>query len=213
MLNKNSQTNTVEIIEKTTYYKCDKNSEIEDAFNIKNFSKENKIIFTEGETDEEYLKKAMKIFFRDEFDFSFEWIGKYDKSGNAINTGCTGLNNLLKVIEANENLFEVKIGLLYDCDTNKLIANNDKYFIYTLKQNQNKRFEIGIENLLNLPSDFKYNDFLKSNHKKDKYGFESKIDELDKVKLCEYICSSDKNKEYLINLKTLLEDLKKLMDN
>ena len=43
--------------------------------------------------------KAIELFFDRKGNFEVNWIGTYNQNGNVINTGCTGLNNLLKVLQ------------------------------------------------------------------------------------------------------------------
>lgn len=104
------------------------------------------------------------------------------------------------------------MGLLYDSDTNKNKISNKKYFTYTLNNIKNKIYEIGIENLLELPNDFEYSDYLMTIQKKDKYGAISKIQELDKIKLCEDICNSENANIYLKELKSILQDINNIME-
>lgn len=211
VLNKDENDN-VSVLKKTTYYSYDNNVTVEKAFNIKNFSSSKNILFTEGETDKKYLDKAIELYFKGKVNFEVNWIGNYNQNGGAINTGCTGLNNLLKVLEANPNLFNNKIGLLYDCDTNKKAEKNELYFIYTLSSNDKNVYKIGIENQLILPKSFDYNNFIAKKVKIDDYGVESTISSLDKTKLCDYICSSNDVENTLINLKKIIEDINSSFD-
>ena len=211
VLNKDENDN-VSVLKKPTYYSYDNNVTVEKAFNIKNFSSSKNILFTEGETDKKYLDKAIELYFKGKVNFEVNWIGNYNQNGGAINTGCTGLNNLLKVLEANPNLFNNKIGLLYDCDTNKKAEKNELYFIYTLSSNDKNVYKIGIENQLILPKLFDYNNFIAKKVKIDDYGVESTISSLDKTKLCDYICSSNDVENTLINLKKIIEDINSLFN-
>lgn len=211
VLNKDENDN-VSVLKKPTYYSYDNNVTVEKAFNIKNFSSSKNILFTEGETDKKYLDKAIELYFKGKVNFEVNWIGNYNQNGGAINTGCTGLNNLLKVLEANPNLFNNKIGLLYDCDTNKKAEKNELYFIYTLSSNDKNVYKMGIENQLILPKSFDYNNFIAKKVKIDDYGVESTISSLDKTKLCDYICSSNDVENTLINLKKIIEDINSSFD-
>ena len=211
VLNKDENDN-ISVLKKPTYYSYDNNVTIEKAFNIKNFSSSKNILFTEGETDKKYLDKAIELYFKGKVNFEVNWIGNYNQNGGAINTGCTGLNNLLKVLEANPNLFNNKIGLLYDCDTNKKAEKNELYFIYTLSSNDKNVYKIGIENQLILRKSFDYNNFIAKKVKIDDYGVESTISSLDKTKLCDYICSSNDVENILINLKKIIEDINSLFN-
>ena len=209
VLNKDNEDN-IKILDHPKYYYCDNNEFVEDAFNIKNFTVNKNILFTEGETDKKYLDKAIELYYNGKINFQTNWIGNYNQNGNAINTGCTGLNNLLKVLETNPNLFNNKIGLLYDCDTNKKSENNELYFIYTLSSIKKNVYKIGIENQLVLPKSFDYNNFIDEKVKIDDYGVKSIISTLNKTKLCDYICSCEDVEDILINLKTIIDDISSL---
>ena len=200
VLNKDNEDN-IKILDHPKYYY---------AFNIKNFTVNKNILFTEGETDKKYLDKAIELYYNGKINFQTNWIGNYNQNGNAINTGCTGLNNLLKVLETNPNLFNNKIGLLYDCDTNKKSENNELYFIYTLSSIKKNVYKIGIENQLVLPKSFDYNNFIDEKVKIDDYGVKSIISTLNKTKLCDYICSCEDVEDILINLKTIIDDISSL---
>lgn len=211
VLNKDERDN-ITVLKNPTYYSYDNNTTVEKAFNVKNFSSSKNLLFTEGETDKKYLDKAIELFFKGKVNFEVNWIGNHNQNGGAINTGCTGLNNLLKVLEANPNLFNSKIGLLYDCDTNKKTEKNELYFIYTLSSNDKNIYKIGIENQLILPKSFDYNIFIDKKVKIDDYGVESTISSLNKTKLCDYICSCNDVEKILINLKKIIEDINSLFN-
>lgn len=209
VLNKDEGDN-ITVLKNPTYYSYDNNVNVEKAFNIKNFSSSKNILFTEGETDKKYLDKAIELYFKGNVDFEVNWIGNYNRNGGVINTGCTGLNNLLKILEANPNLFNNKIGLLYDCDTNKKSEKNEIYFIYTLSSNYKNIYKIGIENQLNLPASFNYEDFIDKKVKIDDYGVENTILSLNKTKLCDYICANENAKDILQNLKNIISEFEML---
>ena len=212
VLNKDDNDNII-VLKQPTYYSYNNNVIVENAFNIKDFSKNKNILFTEGETDKKYIDKAIDLYFKGNVNFEVNWIGNYNQNGGAINTGFTGLNNLLKVLEANPNLFSNKIGLLYDCDTNKKLENNASYFIYTLSPINKNIYKIGIENQLILSQSFDYKNFIDKKVKIDDYGVESIISSLDKTKLCDYICSHENAKDILINIKNIISEIEKLFKN
>ena len=83
-----------------------------------------------------------------------------------------------------------QIILLYDCDTNKHEENVGNLIILKMQNNsKNLKYKKGVENLLNLPSDFNYEAFYKLTEKEDEYGGKSHIQKLDKTALCSYVCS------------------------
>lgn len=196
----------IQIENEPKYYDCNNIALIEKAFNINDFNKDTNILFTEGETDKKYLDIAIELFLKKP-NFRVEWIGKHTQNGNIINTGCSALNSLEKILESNENLMSKKIGLLYDSDTNKKEVSKINYFVYTLKSIDNIKYKIGIENLLNLPTDFEYEKYIIKKNKEDGYGNVSTIAELDKNKLCEEICKDENVCEILKNFKDILLEI------
>tara|TARA_R110002049_G_C9112601_1_gene557838 strand:+ start:62 stop:1738 length:1677 start_codon:yes stop_codon:yes gene_type:complete len=196
------------------FYNWTSEEKIKSAFNVTHILKPNVInVFLEGETDEKYYKKAVDIFDIDPDSIDFKWIGRINENGNAENTGDSALNQVKTFFRANPNMLIGKVILLYDSDTNKPeeIFENLEIRIMPINQHNNL-YLIGIENLLTLPQDFDKNEFYKEKTKTDKYGAESLIRELDKSKLCNYICNDldiDKQKEFLIELKFEIEKLKK----
>ena len=182
---------------------------VKDAFNIEDFKFNKNILFTEGKTDEKYLKKAIEIFFRGKVDFEVKWIGKENEKGNPINTGKGALNNVEKLLDTNPEMFETVIGLLYDCDANKEDKETDSYFVYCLGKISQPVYTAGVENLLNLPSDFEYSKYYSEYKSNDEYGAQKTICELNKNKLCDFICSSEYSKEYLQNFEKVIREIEK----
>lgn len=66
----------------------------------------------------------------------------------------------------------------------------------------NTTYKKGVENLLNLPEDFDKENFYSTKEKTDDYGAITKTQSLDKMKLCNYICSLDNE-----TLKHILENI------
>ena len=183
---------------------------IEKAFNINIFNrmlKQGITVFVEGETDEKYFNTYIERFLRPSVDIRFQWIGAYNNKGNAFNTGDSGLNNLAAFLKAHYKMISEKVVLLYDSDTNKQEETFGNISIMRMPINsENTLYEIGVENLLELPNDFPQEEFYKETRKKDKYGAISVIRDLDKTKLCEYICTND-TQRYLIKLETVISKI------
>ncbi len=211
ILNKDNDDN-IRVLDEPVFYSCDNNQIVEKAFNIKDWKINRNVVFTEGETDEKYIKKTIELFFNGNVNFDVKWIGMYNKNGNPINTGSSGLDNLLKVLEANPNLINNKVGLLYDCDTNKENIDISNYFTYTLKQQPNTIIKRGIENQFVLPDSFDIEDFVDRKIECNEYGVENSIGMLNKKKLCEYICTSEDSITILSNLKERISELIKKFD-
>lgn len=183
---------------------------IEKAFNINIFNrmlKQGITVFVEGETDEKYFNTYIERFLRPSADIRFQWIGAYNNKGNAFNTGDSGLNNLAAFLKAHYKMISEKVVLLYDSDTNKQEETFGNISIMRMPINsENTLYEIGVENLLELPNDFPQEEFYKETRKKDKYGAISVLRDLDKTKLCEYICTND-TQRYLIKLETVISKI------
>lgn len=185
---------------------------VREAFKVAQILRPNLItVFVEGETDEKYFKKAIEIHEVDTTIIDFKWIGRINESGNAENTGDSALNQAKKFFYANMDMVVGKVVLLYDNDTNKQEETFDNLEVRKmLTNNVNTIYEIGIENLLVIPDDFDKEQYYKERVKKDKYGAESIIRELDKTKLCNYVCDDlnlEEQKGILINLKMEIDKL------
>ncbi len=197
----------VEVSNNSEFYDCNGVSMVKDAFNIEDFRLNKNILFTEGKTDEKYLKKAIEIFFEGQVDFEVKWIGKENEKGNPINTGKDALNNVKKLLDTNPGMFGTVVGLLYDCDTNKEDKETDTYFVYCLGKNAQPRYKIGVENLLDLPSDFDYDKYYSESKAVDEYGAIKIINVLNKNKLCDFICSSENSKKYLKKFEATIKEI------
>jgi len=101
---------------------------------------------------------------------------------------------------------------LYDCDTNKPDSRDGNLFIGAMTKNPNATtYQIGVENLLNLPPDFDYSEFYKTSSQKNEYGGVSTFVNLDKTKLALHITNLDDSelKGMLSNLKSEIERILK----
>ena len=168
------------------------------------------IMFVEGETDEKYLKTAIKEFNID-CDIDIKWIGK--QNGNHPEfTGKDALNDARKFILANPSIIGRPIILLYDKDVGKgeEYIESANLYIKTVPDNaENKIYKIGIENLLDLEKGFESEQYYTEKKKKDDYGAESTIKRFDKTKLCNYLCDdSEDRKAYLRKIKEMILDIK-----
>ena len=185
---------------------------VKEAFNIDHFNQAgSNMILLEGETDELYFRKTIEVFEKQNIKFNFNWVGRTNNKGNVEFTGDTALNHTKSFLIANPTFLKNDIVLLYDCDTNKPIEDIGRLKIRIMSENKNNLvYKIGVENLLNLPDDFNKDNFYKSSIKIDKYGAESIIKELDKTKLCNWICnilSKEIQKTILVNIDKVISDL------
>lgn len=211
VLQKNA-TGTISLVEEPQFFSWSASKKVRDAFKIAQLLKPNLItVFVEGETDELYFKKTLEVFGIDLSVIDFKWIGRYNDNGNVENSGDSALNQARTFFLANKDMLIGKVVLLYDNDTNKNEETFEDLEIRRMKTyKENTIYEIGIENLLILPTGFNKSVYYKERVKKDKYGAESIIRELDKSKLCNFLCSTlsrEDQRLLLINLKTEIDNL------
>lgn len=193
------------------YYSWTESQIVQEAFNITTIVEDDKVnVFLEGETDEKYYNKAMDIFGINKDKISFNWIGRNTDKGKSENTGAGALNNAVLFFKANPQITSASIVMLYDCDTNKGSEDCKNLYIRTMKANSsNTIYKRGVENLLELPSYFNKEEFYSTKEKEDDYGGITTTKSLNKMKLCEYICSldNDKLKNILINIHSEISKL------
>lgn len=193
------------IKDRQEYFKCDSMEVVQDAFHIHGFSSDESVVYLEGRTDEQYFKKAIKVFGYSDLPFIFKWVGYLDNKGQEANTGKDALNKASHFLIA-RNL-QVKNVCLFDCDTKREVCEKNNVYIRTIPHYSNKKhMNRGIENALIL-DDIDISSFYIKREKTDDYGATSIIRELDKMKLCEYICSMDDE-----SLKNIFANLKKEID-
>ena len=186
---------------------------VQEAFNITHFLTDYKTtVFLEGETDEKYYNKCLEVFNKAHLPIEFKWIGRINEKGNVENTGDTALNQAKTFFTANMEQIKSRIILFYDSDTQKPKEDIENLSIRKMKFNdKNLTFKIGVENLLTIDQHIDIPSFYKQKIKKDGYGAESILRELDKTKLCSFICEVlDLEKQKLI-LKELENEIDKLL--
>jgi hypothetical protein len=186
------------------YYSWTESQIVQEAFNITTIVEDDKVnVFLEGETDEKYYNKAMDIFGINKDKISFNWIGRNTDKGKSENTGAGALNNAVLFFKANPQITSASIVMLYDCDTNKGNEDCKNLYIRTMSANSsNTIYKKGVENLLVLPSDFNKDEFYSTKEREDDYGAITTTKSLNKMKLCDFICSldNDRLKKILINI-------------
>lgn len=147
-------------------------------------------ILTEGDTDPDYIRCALELLGRSDLldRVEIDWVGAYDKSGNAFNTGDSALNAAAKLFQANPGLLQRRILLLYDCDTNKSDQNlSDLVWQRKVPTNSdNTVLNKGIENLL--PSDAVISDDYDERTDVKDYGGSITTRILNKRRFCNRIC-------------------------
>lgn len=205
---KKNDTGEIQVLSTPEFYSWSEAQIVKEAFDINTIVEDNIInVFLEGETDEKYFQKAMDAYGLAEKTIIFQWIG-HNKNGSAENTGSSALNNAVKFIMANPCIKQSPIVMLYDCDTHKGSEDYGNLHIRTMDENiTNSRFRKGVENLLVLPEEFNYENFYSKKENVDGYG--STNWSLDKMKLCNYICSleTDLAKPVLKNIYSEIEKI------
>lgn len=199
---KKDENGKIKVPDEIKYYGWSNEKVVQEAFNINHILAEDKTtVFLEGETDEKYYKKAVEIFDKNNLPIEFKWIGRINEKGNAENTGDTALNQAKTFFTANKDQIKNKVILLYDNDTNKPEEDIENLLIRKMSLNsENSTYKIGVENLLTIVEPLYPANFYRERIKMDDYGAESIIRELDKSKLCNFICEElelDKQREVL----------------
>ncbi|MHA8102725.1 AAA family ATPase [Aquirufa nivalisilvae] len=187
---------------------------VQEAFNINYFLTENKTtVFVEGETDEKYYNKCLEVFNKTHLPIEFKWIGRINEKGNVENTGETALNQAKTFLTANLEQIKNKIVLFYDSDTNKPEEDIENLSIRKMNlNNENLIFKIGVENLLTIDQNIDVPSFYKQKIKIDNYGAESILRELDKTKMCIFICDSLDLEKQKWALKKLENEIDRLLE-
>jgi hypothetical protein len=142
--------------------------------------------------------------------FQFKWIGYIASNGEEANTGDGSLNKAAAFLISRKLLY--KNICLYDCDRHKSFKEENNVITMSVPQFENdKGISIGIENALVFGS-FDIEPYKRQKIEKDGYGIEKCIPDFQKMQCCEDICSlgTDRQREILANLKSVIEDLVKL---
>jgi hypothetical protein len=172
------------------------------------------IVLTEGETDPEYIKSALKILGRSDLltAIDIDWVGGIDDRGNAYNTGDSALNAIAKFLAANPVLLTRKMLLLYDCDTKKPDENIlENLWSRSLPANSaNTVLNKGIENLLS-PDAVCETDYDEHTKERD-YGGSTIVRELNKRRFCNRICGL-KDASYFTGFSAVIEIFDAFLDS
>lgn len=167
------------------------------------------LVLCEGKTDLKYLKTAAELLGMDDIlqQTEFDWVGLETKLG-AKGSGKEGLDNALKFLRYNTNLIQRRVVLLYDCDARKTPEGyENRLFVRSLPVNRdNTMRRDGIENLLpNVVFEDRF--FVDITHGSDK----GHIRELQKIKLCDYLCDEKRAASDFEKFKGILEELLTLL--
>ena len=193
------------------YYQSSSVELIKDAFNITLFGEGHSTVYLEGRTDEKYFNKALEVYDY-AVPFSFKWVGYQKDNGQEENTGKTALDKAYLFL-AGRNLSEKNV-CLFDCDTGREEYMRNNTYIRVIPTFQNsKGMKKGVENALVL-DDIDMSSYYLSHTIKGDYGGDTIINEFQKMKFCEDLCTMPK--EVLIkvfaNLKTVIDSLLEIFD-
>ena len=196
--------------DKPEYYSCDRVEAIEDAFSLSDFSVNRNVVYVEGKTDEKYLNRA-KTLFNGDYSFDVKCIGKETREGS-IGSGSGSLENAFKFLITQK--WPYSIILLYDCDTGVKDEKVGDVYKHRIQLFSNSVYDRGIENALVLDETFEKEKYIRNKTVNKPYGLTDTIQEFDKVKLCDDICSLPDEKLLIVfrNVKTVLDDIKQLFD-
>ena len=196
------------VLDKPEFYAWSSARLVQEAFNISNLFHDDKItVFLEGETDERYYNQCLHVFDKLDCKIVFNWIGRINEKGQAINTGDSALNRAKTFFTANMVQIKNKMILFYDSDTNNKNENIENLLIRCMSVNtQNTLFKKGVENLLTVNGEFDLDPFYNEKKVTDDYGATSTHRSLHKTKLCNYICDTlTKEQQAKVLLKVNIE--------
>lgn len=163
------------------------------------------IVYLEGETDRKYFAKALEVFGYTVVNIEFKWIGHIGDNGKAEFTGKDSMNNAISFFKANKPSTQQLF--LFDCDTDKKEFDDGNIIVMCMQKYENhKDMDKGMENALVLDY-LDCEQFYDKHEVKKDYGGKAIISELDKMKMCNYICNldADLQKKIFVNLKTTID--------
>ena len=208
---KKDENGKVYVSQNPEYYSWTEAQLVREAFNIQPYIDKGKInVFVEGETDEKYYNKAMDVFGVDKDKISFKWIGRNNPQGGTDNSGDKALNSAVSFFKANPSMAIAPLVMFYDCDTNKPVEDDNNLHIRTMnRNNQNTLYKKGVENLLLLQKKKKKDKYYSTKEITDDYGGITTKQSLDKMKLCDNLCSfgDDELKQIFGNLYSEIQKL------
>lgn len=174
------------------YYSWTNEELVKEAFNIDlSSTTAQNIVFVEGQTDEQYLKKCLEITGINDIDI--KCIGSVSSKGSK-GSGEAELRKVSEVMQKHPYIYEnKKIVFLFDCDVKEIPDESNNIYSRKMTINVNSKvYKKGIENLLLLPFDFDYDNFYSMSEKPEEDGYGGfkiiKVKSLDKTKLCSFLC-------------------------
>lgn len=190
--------------DKPSYFKCNSVEVVQDAFYIKNFSREQSTVYLEGRTDEKYFNKAVQVYGLS-VPFVFKWVGYIDDRGQEANTGDKSVDAAFQFLVA-QNL-SVKNFCLKDCDTKRELQKKNNVVILSIPQYQSaKGMRRGIENALILDN-IDLTSYYSQKTSIGDYGEEKTVQSFNKMSCCDGLCAMDDD-----TLRCVFQNLKSMID-
>lgn len=206
---KKNEIGGVEVQKEPKFYGWTHEDVIKEAFRIVvESSVSAPLVLVEGETDEKYLNQAAAALDVDLGGVEIKWVGRIGEKGGVEFTGEKALNQALAFAKSNPSALRRPLILLYDCDTKKPESNHENVSVRTVGHKSGKKIKKGIENILVLPCDFSFDDFIYISEQMDDYGITNNIRRLDKQGLCDYLIDQNRNG----NLCDLFDEFNEIFD-
>ena len=165
------------------------------------------VVYVEGRTDEKYFNRALKAYgFNVRFQYS--WIGRLDERGNEVNTGAGALKNAASLYSAHNPPDRTVIQ--FDCDQPHKETKVGTLLIRSVARYENTKGCVsGVENALVLDGidQKRWDSFFDVRVVQNVYGKAGQKYDLQKMKLCEYICAlpDEACRKIFKNLKSEIE--------
>lgn len=202
----------VEVMSRPEYYTVGPQEAVRDAFKVEHLDVSVPCVFVEGQTDERYLNKALEVF-GGNASFRFKWIGYLDDNNQERNTGKSALDKGLEFVLA-QKITSGRFVFLYDSDTRKAPFDVGNIHVRSMPFCENtKGIRKGIENALFLNS-VDLTGYYSQKIKEGDYGERTSVQEFQKMKLCDDLCSKDPNELKVIfqNLKAIIDEISRLFE-
>lgn len=199
---------------KNAYNVLKETEKFEDDVKAKVVANNKPIIYLEGPTDVQYIKKAYELHGKTYNNFEIEIIGEKTESGTK-NSNNKALSNAQKLLSTNLNLLKQKVILLNDPEESiEEKEYNNLLYIRKIPQFTENPLQKGIENLflkdfldkvkLEFPNDFSY--LVKNGEEKN-----FKIDS-NKQNICNWICQNG-TKDDFKNFEKIFEIIENIINN
>ena len=168
------------------------------------------LILCEGETDPKYFKTAAELLGYNKLakETDWDWVGTV-VDGKAKDGGKDQLKKAKKLLQNNPLLLKTDTILLFDCDTNEQSFDKGLLHVQVLARNEeNQKCNEGIENLL--PESVFEDRFFTTKTRK-KGANETITKELNKLKLCNYLCDKKKDSTDFEKFKIALDEINRVL--